>query len=117
MSIEVPNKVRMKNEPICDDSQTREEATLSSNQPNKLTKAEQSKPISNSKRIREDISSDNQSNKRKRQSIKVKEEPIGIEIKTKVEVKAEELPNKRSIQTASIAFLNKETITNQAIPK
>ena len=67
--MEVSNKVRVKNEPICNSQSIAKtiEVTLSSNQSNKLTK-----------RSNEDISSDNQPNKRKRQS-------IDIEIKTKVE--------------------------------
>jgi hypothetical protein len=57
-------------------------------------------PISDSKRTREYILSDHQPNKRKRQSIKVKEEPIDIEMQTsksqiesmseEVEIKTEE---------------------------
>ena len=65
------------------------------------------------KRTREDISSDHQSNKRKRQSVKVKEVPIEstpeeVEIKPEKEGKfssIEEFPNKISID-----FLNEETM-------
>ena len=113
MNMEASNEVRVKDEPIYDSqsiSDTRK-ATLSNNKPNKITNNEIS---------REDISSDDQTNKRKRQSMKVKEEPIDIEMQTSKEIvvkseekfsATEEFANKRSI-----AFLNEEetttTITN-----
>ena len=108
MSIEASEKVRVKNEPISDSQ------SISINHQPNIKQERQSIPISYSKRTREAISSDDQPNKRKRQSMKVKEEPIDIEMqvcKSQIEVKAEEeeedgfseFDNKRSIQTFSIA--------------
>ena len=98
MNMKVSNELRVKNEPIWDDS-----------------------PISDSKRKREDISFDDEKkpNKRKRLSklsTKVKEEPKDIEIQSKseeVEVKAEEeekfSAREEFTNKISIAFLNEET--------
>ena len=112
MNREVSNEVRVKDEPIFDSqsiSETREEAILSNNQPNKLANKEQS--IKHEKQFivpkckmnnREDISShdEEQPNKRKRTSIKVKNEPI--------ETDTEEFVSK-----TSIAFLNEEETTTK----
>ena len=123
--MEVSNKVRVKDEPICEDqssSDNREEARSSNsiNQPKNFTNKDQSIkherdlefiPISDSKRTRDDIWSDDRPNNRKRQSMKVKEEPIDIVVKDEKEEKlstTEEFANK-----ISIAFLNEETNTNQ----
>lgn len=126
--MEVSNEVRVKDEPIYDSqsfSDTRK-ATLRSNKPNNITNNDwsikherQFIPISESKRTREDISIDDEEkpNKRKKQSMKIKEEPIDNETQTSKEIfiKAEEkfsatkeLAYKTSIQTVSIAFLNKD---------
>ena len=120
--------MRVKDEPICYSqsiSDTRE-ANSSNNQPNK-TRSNDKQSIKQEKRTREDISSEDQPNKRKRLSMKVKEEPIDSEksqILEEVEVKAEEeekfsakeeFVSKRSIQTASIAFLNEETTLEATI--
>ena len=114
--------MRVRDEPIYDRqsiSDTRK-ATLNSIKPNKITINEQSIkheresiPISDRKRTREDISSDHQPNNRKRQSVKVKEDPIEstpeeVEINAVKDEKfssIEKFPNK-----ISIAFLNKETM-------
>ena len=108
--MEASNEMKVKDEPIYDSqsiSDTRK-ATLSNNKPNNERKF----PINNSKRTREDISSDDQTNKRKRQSMKVKEEPIDNE---EVEVKAEEdekfSAREEFANKTSIAFLNEETTT------
>ena len=97
--MEVSKELRVKKEPIF---QTRE-ATMRSNYDQSVKHESQSIQIIDRKLTREDISSDNQPNKRKRQSMKVKEE---------VEVKAEEFSNKRSIQSVSIAFLKEETTSS-----
>ena len=139
MSIEASNEVRVKDELIDNtlsiSAKVKEEpigieATLSSNKPNKITNNKQSIkherefiPISDSKRTREDISSDDQPNKRRRESIstmKVKVEPTSIEIQRSKEIglkteeeekfsEREEFTNK-----TSIAFLNEETNNNQS---
>ena len=111
LSMEESNQVSVKNEPIC------------YNQANKRSNLEKSiklerhskpmKPIGDSKRSREDISSDSIPNKRKRQSIFVKEEPKDNKMQTtksqiEVEVKAEEKYEEFS-DKISIAFLNEET--------
>ena len=107
------------------------------NQPKKIIntkesmKNEKQLPQIDSKRKREDISRDDQLNKRKRQSIvsnKVKEEPIDIEMQTSskyqmksksedVEIKEEEKFSAREefANKISIASLNEETtsIINQ----
>ena len=79
MNMKASNEVRVKDEPIYD------------NQPKNIIntkesiKNEKQLPKIDSKRKREDISRDDQPNKRKRQSIvsnKVKEEPIDIEMQT-----------------------------------
>ena len=128
MRMEESNEVRVKNEPIFDSqsiSQTRE-ATSGNNQQKKITIRsnnersikQESQPISisNSKRTREDYSSDDkeQPNKRKRQSILVKEEPIDNQIQTfkpQIEVKAEEKfsETEEFANKISAAFLNEET--------
>ena len=126
--MEASNEVKVKNEPIFDSqsiSDTRK-ATLSNDNPIKKTyiehsiKHEKKFPISDSKSSREDISSDDQPNKRKRQSMNVKEEPIDIEMQTSKEivVKSEEKfsATEEFANKTSIAFLNEEetttTITN-----
>ena len=123
MNMEASNEVRVKDEPIYYSqsiSDTRK-ATLSNNKPNKITNNEIS---------REDISSDDQPNKRKRQSMKAKEEPIDNEMQTSsksqigstsedVEIKAEKeekfSTREEFANKISIAFLNEETNTNKPI--
>ena len=106
---EVSNEVRVKDEPICD-SQSISDTKEARSQKQSIKQEKQSIPISDSKPTK------NQTNKRKRQSILVKEEPIDIDMQSfskshiestseKVEIKAEET----SIQIASIDFLNEET--------
>ena len=122
MNMEISNEVRVKDEPIYDSqfiSDTRKAITSINQQSIKHEK--QFIWISDSKRIRESISSDDQPNKRKRQSMKVKEEPKDIEIETskEVEIKAEEkfsTKEESSIQTFSIAYLNEES-SNNSRPK
>ena len=65
-------------------SQSISEATLRLNKEQSIKQESQPIPISDSKRTRQVISIDYQPNKRKRQSMKVKEEP-----NDQVEVKAE----------------------------
>ena len=128
MSIEVSNEVRVKDEQI-DDSQSIPDTrkTTSSNNKPKMIIANLSikherqfiPKRETTKRNREDMPIDDQPNKRKRQSIKVKVEPIDSEMetsKTQIEVKAEEkfsateeFANKSSIHSVSIGFLNEET--------
>ena len=92
-SMEIVSKeVRVKDEPICYSQSISN--TSRTNQPNKIqTNYEQS--IKQEKRTREDILSDDQPKNRKGQSMKVKEEPIEIQIlkshiESMSEVKAEE---------------------------
>ena len=107
MDIDASKEVRVKDEPIYDSQSISDprETTLSSNKPKKITNNEQSIkqerqfiPISDSKMTREDISSDEQPNKRKRQSMKVKAE------KEEKFSTTGEFANKISID-----FLNEET--------
>ena len=126
MNMEELNEVTVKDEQI-DDSQSISD-TSSNNKPKKIIenlsiKHERQfipKPKrETTKRNREDMSIDDQPDKRKRQSIKVKVEPIDSEMetsKTQIEVKAEEkfsaaeeFANKSSIHSVSIGFLNEET--------
>ena len=135
INMEVSNEVKVKNEPIYDSqsiSDTRK-ATLSKYHPNNITNNEQSIknerqfiPISDSKRTREEISNEDQPNKRKRQSMKLKEERIDIEMQTsnshiestseKVEIKAEKeekfSAKEEFANKTSIAFLNEESTTS-----
>ena len=126
------NEVRVKNEPIYDSQsiQQNKEATSRKNQPNKtqsnnmqLIKNErESIPINDSKRTREEISSD----EHKRKSIvamRIKEEPIDSEMQTskshiesmskEVEIKTEQKFSEMQefVNKTSIAFLNEETTT------
>jgi hypothetical protein len=83
MNIEV-SEMRVKNEPIYDSQSISDirEPTSRNNQQS-IKHERQFIPISETnKRTREDISSDDQPNKRKRQSMKVKKEPINIEMQT-----------------------------------
>ena len=129
----VSNEVRVKDEPICYSqsiSETRE-ASLRNNQSNK-TRSSDKQSFKQEKHSRDAISSDDQPNKRKRQSMKVKEEPIDSETQKpkshiesrseKVEVKVEEKfsAEEEFANKTSIAFLNEEatleatTADNQA---
>ena len=124
------NEVRIKNEPIhysesilVSKSSNKQQNKNRSNDFQLIKHERESKQQKNEiKRTRESISSDDNPNneqpsKRRRQSIeatKIKEETIEIEIQTfksQMEIKAEkeELANKTSIQTVSIAFLSEET--------
>ena len=122
------NEVRVKNEPIYDSqsiSETRETKHLIKHERKSIS-------INDSKLTRESISSDHsnneQPNKDKRQlidSMRIKEEPIDIEMKKskshiesrseeEVEIKAEEKysATEEFINKTSIAFLNEETTTS-----
>ena len=106
MSMEVSKEVRVKKDPIFDSqsiSETRE-ATMRSNYEHTIKIEKESIQIIDRKRNREDISSENQPNKRKRQSTKVKEDVE--DVKTE-----EKLAKKTSIQSVWIAFLNEESTT------
>ena len=95
MSMEASDQVVVKNDP----------STLRLNKEQSIKQESQPIPISDSKRTRQDISIDYPPNKRKRQSMKVKEEPID-----QVEVKDEEkLSATEEFSTTSIAYLNEET--------
>lgn len=114
--MEVSKEVRVKKEPIYNSqsiSQTRE-ATMRSNYDQSIKQERQLIDISDRKRTRESSSNYQQPNKRIKQSMKVKEEPIDNE---EIEVKAEEkFSNKRSTQIVSIAFLNQQTTTTDNNP-
>lgn len=116
MNMEVSNEARVKDEHIDDSqsiSETREITTSNTQQSIKHEK--QFIPICDSKRTREAFSSDYKPNKRKRQSIKVKEEQKESEIQTskEIKVKAEEKFSEAEefANNTSIAFLNEETTT------
>ena len=81
----VSNEVRVKDEPIC-----------------------YSQSISETKS--KDISEDDEL----RQSIKVKEEPIDIEVELKAEVEEKFSSREEFTNKTSIAFLNEQTTNNQA---
>lgn len=106
MSMEVSKELRMKKEPISVSqsiSETRE-ATMRSNYEQSIKIETDPIQIIDRKRNREDISSENQPNKRKRQSTKVKEDVE--DVKTE-----EKFAKKTSIQSVWIAFLNEESTT------
>ena len=128
--MEASNEVKVKNEPIFDSQSTSDtrKATTNTNQQS-IKHERQFILISDSKRTREYILSDHQPNKRKRQSMKVKEEPKDIEMqasKSQIESMSEEVEIKTDEEEKfsateefankiSIAFLNEETITTAKI--
>ena len=114
------NEVRVKNEPICENqsiSETRETKHFIKHERKSIS-------INNNKRTREHISNEDnpnneQPNKRKRQSktsMRIKEEPIDIGMKTtephideKVEEEEKFSATEEFVNKTSITFLNEET--------